>query len=216
MKSKKERAGDDIYARTPISQFIAPPKTPTASKLRKDAQAKALAAEKAVVGETGIQEVERVIEEEETKIKKKRRIEEDEEEERELTEARALLKQQEEDFDDAMLELEESESESESMSRKYHGDHRRTKVEWLKAWLETYEVPAANLSLFARSTLIPACRGVTISGIPEVNEILVVEDIWQDDIHCAVGHILFLIQNGRKFRTTFNTIDIELGLRKVI
>jgi hypothetical protein len=51
--------------------------------------------------------------------------------------------------------------------------------------------------IFARSTLIPACRGVTISGIPEVNEILVVGDIGRDDIHCAEGHILFLIQNGR-------------------
>jgi hypothetical protein len=48
---------------------------------------------------------------------------------------------------------------------------------------------------------------VTVSGIPEVDEILVVGDIGRDDIHCAVGHILFLIQNGRRFRTTFNTIE---------
>jgi hypothetical protein len=34
-----------------------------------------------------------------------------------------------------------------------------------------------------------------------------VGDIGRDDIHCAVGHILFLIQNGRRFRTTFNTIE---------
>jgi hypothetical protein len=82
MKSKKERVGDDIYSRTPVSQFI----TPTASKLRKDAQAKALAAEKAAVVETEIQEEERVVEEEETKIKKKRKMEEEEEDERELEE----------------------------------------------------------------------------------------------------------------------------------
>jgi hypothetical protein len=56
-----------------------------------------------------------------------------------------------------MLELEESEAECESMSREYNGDPRRTKVEWLKAWLKIYEVPAASLSLFARSALIPAC-----------------------------------------------------------
>jgi hypothetical protein len=49
MKSKKEKAGEDLYNRTPVFQFIAPPKTPTASKLRKDAQAKASAAEKVVV-----------------------------------------------------------------------------------------------------------------------------------------------------------------------
>jgi hypothetical protein len=28
-----------------------------------------------------------------------------------------------------------------------------------------------------------------------------------DDMHCAVGHILFLIQNGKRFRTAFNTIE---------
>jgi hypothetical protein len=67
MKSKKEKAGDDSYARTPVSQFIAPPKTPIASKLRKDAQAKALAAEKVVGAEV---HVEQGIEEEEIKIKK--------------------------------------------------------------------------------------------------------------------------------------------------
>jgi hypothetical protein len=46
MKSKKERRGTDNHTRVLTLLFIAPPKTPVASKLRKDAQAKALAAEK--------------------------------------------------------------------------------------------------------------------------------------------------------------------------
>jgi hypothetical protein len=68
-----------------------------------------------------------------------------------------------------MLDVQESASESELTSREFHGDPRRAKECWLKAWLDTYEVPAASLSLFARYTLIPACRGVTISKIPEAN-----------------------------------------------
>jgi hypothetical protein len=206
MKSKKEKAGEDLYARTPISQFIAPPKTHTASKVRKDTQAKALAAEKAVATETEIH-VEQVIKEEELKIKKKRKIEDEEEEEREQGDVRAALKQQEEDFEEAMVEMEESGSECESIGREYNGDPRRAKVEWLRAWLGAYEVPASNLSLYERSTLFPAFKGVTISGIQEANEILVVGDIGRENIHCAVGHILFIIQNGRRFRTTFNTIE---------
>jgi hypothetical protein len=46
MKSKKERAGDKNYARIPVFHIMSPPKTPISSKLRKDAQAKALAAER--------------------------------------------------------------------------------------------------------------------------------------------------------------------------
>jgi uncharacterized OsmC-like protein len=82
MKSKKERAGEDLHARTPVAQFIAPPKTPTAFKLRKDAQAKALAAEKVGAVEAEMHG-EQGIEEEEIKIKKKRKIEDDEEEAKE-------------------------------------------------------------------------------------------------------------------------------------
>jgi hypothetical protein len=67
----------------------------------------------------------------------------------------------------------------------------------------TFPQPAFFIS---KSILIPPCRGVTITS-PEANEILVVEDIGRDDIHCAIGHILFLIQNGRRIRTTFNTMD---------
>jgi hypothetical protein len=37
MKSKKERGGGENITRVPVPMFIAPPKTPVASKLRKDA-----------------------------------------------------------------------------------------------------------------------------------------------------------------------------------
>jgi hypothetical protein len=46
MKSKKERVGEDTNTRVATTQHIAPPKTPISSKLRKDAQAKAFAAER--------------------------------------------------------------------------------------------------------------------------------------------------------------------------
>jgi hypothetical protein len=36
---------------------------------------------------------------------------------------------------------------------------------------------------------------------------LVVGDIGRDDIHCAIGHILFLVENGRRIRATFNTTE---------
>jgi hypothetical protein len=39
---------------------------------------------------------------------------------------------------------------------------------------------------------------MTIKGDPEANEILVVGDIGREDVHCAIGHILFLVQNGRR------------------
>jgi hypothetical protein len=87
------------------------------------------------------------------------------------------------------------------------GDARRSKEGWLKAWAKTYDLPAASLSLFARSTLIPPCRGVAIVGDSDANEILIVGDIGREDLHCAIGHILFLVQNGRRIRTTFNTTE---------
>jgi hypothetical protein len=61
--------------------FIAPPKTPVASKLRKDAQAKALAAEEVAEANEGeLLEDEGNIEEQETKIKNERRTEEEKKE----------------------------------------------------------------------------------------------------------------------------------------
>jgi hypothetical protein len=71
--------------------------------------------------------------------------------------------------------------------------------------LEPYEVPVSTLSLYERSTLLPICKGVTVSGTHDANEILVVGYIGRENIDCAVGHIL--LQYGRKFRTTFNTIE---------
>jgi hypothetical protein len=41
----------------------------------------------------------------------------------------------------------------------------------------------------------------------EAKEILIVGDIGREDVHCAIDHILFLVQNGRRIRTTFNTVE---------
>jgi hypothetical protein len=74
MKSKKERVGEDTNTRVATTQPIAPPKTPIASKLREDAQAKALAAEKvAASGEMEVGVSSKETEEVEKKIKKKKR-----------------------------------------------------------------------------------------------------------------------------------------------
>jgi hypothetical protein len=177
MKSKKERIGKDTNTRVATTQPVAPPKTPIASKLRKDAQAKTLAAEKvATSGEMEVGVLNKETEEVEKKIKKKKRtIEEEEEDERETAELTALIKEQDnENYEDAALDAEESDIGSERMSPMFIGDPRRAKEGWLKAWTRTYDIPAASLSLFARSTLIPPCRGVTTAGEEEANEILIV------------------------------------------
>ena len=62
------------------------------------------------------------------------------------------------------------------------------------------------MSLFSRSTLLPECEGVRVSGPRDANEILVVGDIGRDDLGCAINHILFLVQDGRRLRCTFNTV----------
>jgi hypothetical protein len=86
MKSKKEREGNESMPRIPIAMFITPPKTSVASKLRKDAQAKALAAEVvAATSESESPEDEGDIEEQNTTIKRKRRTEEEEEEDQRIT-----------------------------------------------------------------------------------------------------------------------------------
>jgi hypothetical protein len=145
------------------------------------------------------------VEEQETKIKKKRRTEEEEDEDRrETAELQAELKEQDRL---EMLLAEDSDEEDDVMVSAFLGDPRRSKEGWLKAWTRTYDIPSASLSLFARSTLIPPCRGVTIEGDPEANEILIVGDIGREDIHCVIGHVLFLVQNGRRIRTTFNTTE---------
>jgi hypothetical protein len=74
MKNKKERGGNENIPRVPMAMFIAPPKTPVASKLRKDAQAKALAAEKVVAAsESEMPEEQDSMEERETRIKRRKR-----------------------------------------------------------------------------------------------------------------------------------------------
>jgi hypothetical protein len=126
-KSKKEREGNDNITRVPTPMFIAPPKTPVASKLRKNAQAKALAAEKmAVANETESPGDEGDIEKHEIKIKKKRRIEEEEEEDRrETTELQAELKEQDRlEYEDEMLGLEDSDEEDSVMVSAFLGDAR--------------------------------------------------------------------------------------------
>ena len=137
LKSKRDRGGDDIITRVATTQPIAPPKTPLTSKLRKDAQAKAVAAEKVTTsGETEGGVLSKESEEVEKKIKKKKRtIEEDE---RETAEIAALLKEQDnEDYEDLVLEGEESDAGSERMSPMFIGDPRRSKEGWLKAWTRT-------------------------------------------------------------------------------
>jgi hypothetical protein len=139
---------------------FAQPKTPVTSRLRKEAQAKAGAAERVTTSDN-MEEVALNKESEETekKIKKKKKSMEEEEEERderELAEIAAMHKEQdEEEYGDSVLEAEESDIESERMSPMFIGDQRRAKEGWLKAWTRTYDIPAASLSLFARSMLLP-------------------------------------------------------------
>jgi hypothetical protein len=210
MKSKKECGGNETILRVPTSMFIAPTKTPVASKLRKDAQAKALAAEKMMAAsESELPEVQDGIEERETQVKKKKRTEEEEEEDRRETAIlQADLREQDRlEYEDEMLLAEDSEEEDVSVGSAFLGDARRSKAEWLKAWARTYVIPSASLSLFARSTFLPLCRGVTVEGDPEANEILIVGDVGKEDINCVIGHVLFLVQDGWRVRTTFNTTE---------
>ena len=163
MKSKKERGVNDNITRVPTPMFIAPPKTPVASKLRKDAQAKALAAEKvAAASENELLEEPEVEEERETRIKKKKRTGEEEEEDRwETAVLQAELREQDRlEYEDEMLLVEDSEEEDKVIVPAFLGDARRSKEVWLKAWAKTYDLPAASLSLFARSLSrrVVACR----------------------------------------------------------
>jgi hypothetical protein len=152
-----------------------------------------LAAEKvATASESELPGGEEEMEEHERKIKKKKRTEEEEEEEeeedrRETDELLASLKEQDRlEYEDEMLDLEESDGEDRVMVSTFLGDAKRSKEGWLKAWTRTYDIPSASLFLFARSTLIPSCRGLTIEGDLEANEILIVGDIGREDIHCVI------------------------------
>jgi hypothetical protein len=147
------------------------------------------------------------IEERETKIKKKRRTEEEEEEDRLET---AILQgepreQDRLEYEDALLVMEVSDEEDGVMVLVPREEPRRSKEGWMKAWTRTFDCHPARLSLFAMSTLLPPCRGVTVAGEPRSNEILIVGDVGREDIPCIIGHVLFLVHNGRKSRTTLNT-----------
>jgi hypothetical protein len=100
-----------------------------------------------------------------------------------MAEVRALLKEQDRlDYEDAEMNLKGSDSENETISLIFKGDPRREKDRWLKMWTETYDVPAALPVFICKVYLIPLCRVVTISGEPDANEILVMEDIGRNDI----------------------------------
>ena len=49
LKSKKDRVGEDIVTRLAMNLPLAQPKTPVTSRLRKEAQAKAGAAERVII-----------------------------------------------------------------------------------------------------------------------------------------------------------------------
>jgi hypothetical protein len=88
---------------------------------------------------------------------------------------------------------------------------RRSGAGWMRAWTTTFDCHPAGLSLFAMATLLPPCRGVTVEGHPRSKEILIVGDIGREDLHCVIGHLLFLTQNGRRSMTTFNTREEYRG-----
>jgi hypothetical protein len=87
----------------------------------------------------------------------------------------------------------------------YSGDPLRKKGNWLEAWLDTYGVTASGLSFFNRAVLLPTRPGLSIRGEPEAQELLIVGDLDREDIPMVVNHILFLVQDLKRIRTTFNT-----------
>jgi hypothetical protein len=84
----------------------------------------------------------------------------------------------------------------------YSSNPLREKGNWLETWLDTYGVTASGLSLFNRAVLLPTCPGLSIRGEPEAQELLVVGDLDREDIPMVVNHILFLVQNLKRIRTT--------------
>jgi DNA polymerase sigma len=132
LKSKKERGNNENSTRVSTAMFIAPPKTPVASKLRKDAQAKALAAEKVVAASEGeLLDEPECEDEHEVKIKKKKRtIEEEEEDDREMAILQAAWNMREQnrmEYEDEMLLVEDSEEEDEVIVPAFLGDVWRSK-----------------------------------------------------------------------------------------
>jgi hypothetical protein len=63
----------------------------------------------------------------------------------------------------------------------------------------------SSLSLFERSCLIPEIQGIHYKSNESAKDILIVVDLTRLQINILVPIILFLIQNGRKIKVTFNT-----------
>jgi hypothetical protein len=200
-KSKKGRAGNENIAHVPMPTFIAPPKTPVTSRLRKDAQAKALAAEEVAAASEGeLPEGEGQLEEQETRIKKKKRtIEEEGEDDRETVIPQVeRRKRNHHNLGEARAIMEVSDEEEDSEEFSPRGEPLRSRAEWTKAWAVEFGCYPSGLSLFAIATLLPPCRGVTIKGHPRNRNILIVGDLGGKELYCVAGHLLVLKQNGRR------------------
>jgi hypothetical protein len=191
---------------------LAQPKTPVTSRLRKEAQAKAGAAERVTTSDN----LEKVVfnkesEETEKRIKKKRRsLEEEEEEKNEASRkmAASQVERRERNHrgsEEARVMMEVSDEEEDSVKLPPREEPRRSRAGWMKAWTATFDGHPTCLSLFAMATLLPPCRGVIVEGHPRNRDILIVGDIGRDDLYCVAGHLLLLTQNGRRSLTTFNT-----------
>jgi hypothetical protein len=70
----------------------------------------------------------------------------------------------------------------------------------------------SSLSLFERSCLIPEIQGIHYNSNESAKDILIVVDLTRLQIKVLVPIILFLIQNGRRIKVTFNTTT-EYGWR---
>ena len=86
------------------------------------------------------------------------------------------------------------------------GEGRRGMEGFLTNWMKVYGEPASNMTLFERSVLMPEIKGIDVTGSQAAKEIIVVGDIDRTLLPLVVPCILFLIQDGRRCRTTFNTI----------
>jgi hypothetical protein len=215
-ESKKDREGNDVITRVSTVMIIAPPRTPVASdELRKDVQAKDLAAEEGVaMSEEELLEESESEDEHEVKTKKKRGTGEEEEEDDRET---AILQVERRERNhrrsgEARAIMEVSDEEEDSVDLPPQEEPLRSRAEWTKAWTAEFGCYPSGLSLFAMATLLPPCRGVTMKGHPRNRNILIVGDLGGNDLYCVAGHLLVLKQNGRRTLTRFSTKE-EYRLR---
>jgi hypothetical protein len=75
----------------------------------------------------------------------------------------------------------------------------------LENWITVYGEAASNMTLFERSVLMPDLKGIEVSGSQGAKEIIVAGNVDKTILPLVVPCILFLIQDGRRCRTTFNT-----------